>query len=302
MIGVIMSFLRKLIKNALPYYFVKKYQARSGGNPLAPGGYYSPIPSMREIKEYDFNGLLPEALPGIDLNANEQINLLDSFEPFYKELPFTDEKTEGLRFYYENGAYCYSDGIFLYCMIRHLKPQKLIEVGSGFSSSLILDTNERFMRKSIDCVFIDPHPAKLESLLKNDDKDNITIHKTRLQEIPIETFGRLNKNDILFNLPNVSKFNSDVNYIFHNILPMLAHGVYIHFHDIFYPFEYSRECLLEGIAWNEQYILRAFLEYNTDFKIVLFNTYLKNMHEAKIKNRFPLVYKDDGGSIWIKKI
>jgi len=101
---------------------------------------------------------------------------------------------------------------------------------------------------------------------------------------------------------HVAKFNSDVNYVFHKILPALASGVYIHFHDVFYPFEYPREWLLKGWAWNEQYMLRAFLEYNNDFKIVLFNTYLENKYEQDLKNRFPLLYKNTGGSIWVKKL
>ncbi|GMO34499.1 MAG: hypothetical protein Pg6B_04780 [Candidatus Azobacteroides pseudotrichonymphae] len=82
----------------------------------------------------------------------------------------------------------------------------------------------------------------------------------------------------------------------------MAEGVYIHFHDIFYPFEYPIEWLLEGRAWNEQYILRAFLEYNMKFKIVMFNTYLETIFPEKIKERFPLIFKNTGGSIWIKKL
>jgi hypothetical protein len=302
---VVMGLFRKLVKNVLPYYFVKKYQAKyqvhSDDDTHASGGYYSPIPSIEEIKDYNFDCPWPDALPGIDLNADEQLNLLYSFEPFYRELPFHEEKSEGLRYYYNNGFYCYSDAILLCCMIRHLKPKKIIEVGSGFSSSVTLDTNEIFMGKSINCTFIEPYPERLVSLLKND--DNVTIHKKRLQEIPIEIFGELNKNDILFiDSTHVAKFNSDVNYVFHRILPMVANGVYIHFHDVFYPFEYPREWLLRGWAWNEQYMLRAFLEYNNAFKIVLFNTYLEKKYEKDIKSRFPLLYKNTGGSIWIKKI
>jgi len=88
----------------------------------------------------------------------------------------------------------------------------------------------------VHCL-IEPYPERLESLLKNN--DSVTIHKNRLQEIPIEIFEGLNKNDILFiDSTHVSKFNSDVNYVFHKILPVLASGVHIHFHDVFYPFEY----------------------------------------------------------------
>jgi len=218
-------------------------------------------------------------------------------------LPFCDKKTDGLRYYYKNDFYSYSDAIFLYCMIRHLKPKKYIEVGSGFSSGVTLDTNELFMENSIDCIFIEPYPERLESLLKENDRKKVVVHKRRLQDIPVEVFMELGENDILFiDSTHVAKFNSDVNFVFHEILPILNQGVHIHFHDIFYPFEYPRNWLLEGRAWNEQYILRAFLEYNKEFKIVMFNTYLVSMYEEKIKGRFPLLYKNTGGSIWLKKI
>ena len=297
-----MNFLRKIIKNVLPYYLIKKYQAHNDGNPNDPGGYYSPIPSMNEIRKYNFNVPLPGNLPGIELNGTEQLDLLYSFETFYDELPFTDKKSNGLRYYYENGYYCYSDAILLCCMIRHLNPQRIIEVGSGFSSCVTLDTNEIFMGNSIKCVFIEPYPERLESLLKKNENEQTIIHKKRLQEIPLELFSELHKNDILFiDSTHVMKFNSDVNYIIHEILPALARGVYIHFHDVFYPFEYPKEWLLRGTAWNEQYMLRAFLEYNNAFKIVLFNTYLERIYEKTIKNRFPLLYKNTGGSIWLMK-
>ncbi|GHV47799.1 hypothetical protein AGMMS49546_37790 [Spirochaetia bacterium] len=70
----------------------------------------------------------------------------------------------------------------------------------------------------------------------------------------------------------------------------------------FIHLEYPKEWLLEGRAWNEQYMLRAFLEYNSKFKIVLFNTYLETMHEDKLRKMFPLVYNDMGASIWLKKV
>ena len=295
------KFVKK-IKNALPYGFIN-YLGQTNRWSSAPGGFYSPIPSKKEIEKYDFSASLPETIPGIDLNTREQMDLLSSFEPFYNELPFPDKKTEGLRYYYENGNYSYSDAIFLYCMIRHLTPRKLIEIGSGFSSSVTLDTNEKFLGNSINCTFIEPYPQLLKTLLTNNDKENVTIHEKYLQEIPIEVFQELGENDILFvDSTHVGKFNSDVNYLFHQILPALDKGVYIHFHDIFYPFEYPKEWLLEGKAWNEQYMLRTFLQYNNKFKIVMFNTYLEFMFEAEIKNRYPLLYKNTGGSIWLKKI
>lgn len=303
-----MAAFRKFVKNVLPYYFVKKYYE---GNPYAPGGYYSPIPSEEDIEGYDFKGPLPERLPGIDLNDAEQMNLLNSFETFYNELPFTNEKKEGLRYYYKNGYYGPSDAIILYCMIRQLTPKKIIEVGSGFSSCVILDTNELFLGDAMNCTFIEPYPERLESLLVNGKSEHCTIHKKKLQEIPLEVFKELEENDILFiDSTHVSKLNSDVNYVIHEILPALASGVHIHIHDVFYPFEYPKQWLLSTWYWNEQYILRAFLQYNDKFKIIMFNTFLENMYEEEIKSRFPLLYKNEtgllyentGGSIWLKKM
>jgi predicted O-methyltransferase YrrM len=218
-------------------------------------------------------------------------------------LPFKDEKVPGLRYYFLNESYSYSDAIFLYCMIRKLKPKRIIEVGSGFSSCVTLDTNELYFNNQINCTFVEPYPALLKSLINEGDNSNVKIYELKLQDVPLDTFMKLNANDILFiDSTHVTKFNSDVNYVIHKILPALAEGVYIHFHDIFYPFEYPIEWLLEGRAWNEQYILRAFLEYNIKFKIVLFNTYLESVFPDKLKDRFPLLFKNTGGSIWIKKL
>lgn len=263
--------------------------------------FYSPFPVLADIKNHDFH-VLPEEIPGIDLNTQGQLELLNNFESSYKELPFKDEKTEGLRYYFVNGGYCHSDAIFLYCVLRYLQPQKIIEVGSGFSSCVTLDTNELFLNNKMECTFIEPYPALFKSLIKESDHSKIKLFESKLQDIPLDIFRKLKDNDILFiDSTHVSKFNSDVNYIIHTILPVLSTGVYIHFHDIFYPFEYPKEWLLEGKAWNEQYILRAFLEYNTNFKIVLFNTYLEAMFYNELKDRFPLIFKNTGGSIWIKK-
>jgi hypothetical protein len=188
-------------------------------------------------------------------------------------------------------------------MIRKLNPKRIIEVGSGFSSCVTLDTNELYFNNKIKCDFVEPYPALLKSLIKGNDNSNIKIYESKLQNISLDVFMELKANDILFiDSTHVAKFNSDVNYIIHRILPVLAEGVYIHFHDIFYPFEYPMEWLLDGHAWNEQYVLRAFLEYNNKFKIVLFNTYMETIFREELEKRFPLIFKNTGGSIWIKKL
>jgi len=279
---------------------------REGYKFVPPGHFYSPIPSLDDIKKVEneiWRNELVNNLPGLSLNTDEQLKLLEEFKSYYQDLPFTAEKNNKLRYYFENPAYSYSDAVFLYCMIRKTKPKQIIEIGSGYSSCAMMDTNELFFENKINITFIDPYPELLISLMKENDRIKYTVIPERLQNCEIEKFSILQENDILFiDSTHVSKIHSDVNMILFEILPRLKKGVYIHFHDIFYPFEYPKEWVYEGRAFNESYILRAFLEYNNDFSIVFFNTFLEYFFKDKFESEMPLCLKNLGGSIWIKKI
>ncbi len=269
-----------------------------------PGDVLSPIPSRAQVKlrEKEIYAV-PREMPGLDLNEEVQLHLFDKLCEFYKEQPFGAQQTAGRRYWFENPAYSYSDAILLYCMMRHLRPRRIIEVGAGYSSAALLDTNELFFENSIDCTFIEPQPQLLHSLLKAEDEERITLFKKPLQEVASEVFAGLQANDILLiDSSHVAKTDSDVNHIFFRILPLLESGVFIHFHDIFYPFEYPLDWVYEGRAWNEAYLLRAFLQYNRQFEIQLFNTFIDWFHKEKYFSAMPLVQKNTGGCIWIKKL
>lgn len=269
-----------------------------------PGHFYSPIPAWEEIIQDDAKifGSIPRNIPGLELHESEQFKLLEEFVPYYNTMPFQPHKVEGLRYYFVNPMYSYSDALFLYCMVRHLKPRRIIEIGSGFSSCVTLDTNELFFDNSITTTFIDPYPDTLMSLIKENDKNRVRVIPQRLQDINLNEFEALEANDILFiDSTHVSKINSDVNRIFFEILPSLSAGVYIHFHDIFYPFEYPKEWIYEGRAWNEIYMLRTFLQYNSRFRIVLMSTFMVHFHDPFFREKMPLCLQNSGGSIWIRK-
>jgi len=273
---------------------------------VPPGHFYSPIPSVADLRKSQrtiWPETMPENLPGIKLNFDEQVKLLDEFMPFYKELPFEQRKVSGLRYYFENPMYGYSDAVFLYCMMRKLKPRNIIEIGSGFSSCVMMDVNEFYLDDKAAITFIEPFPSKLISLMKGNDKRQYRVLRKRLQDCELAEFSALQENDILFvDSTHIMKANSDVNQLLFKILPLLNKGVYIHFHDIFYPFEYTKEWVLDGGAWNEAYALRAFLQYNHSFKIVLFNTFLEHFLKERFEAQMPLCLKNPGGSIWIRKM
>jgi predicted O-methyltransferase YrrM len=278
---------------------------QSAGRFWFPSGhFYSPIPSLEEVRKREekifFN--IPKEILGIDLNVKRQLQLLHAFKKYYDEMPFGIDKKKGLRFFFKNPSYSLSDAIFLYCMIRYTKPKRIIEIGSGFSSCIILDTNELFFDNSIKCTFIDPYPQLLLSLIKDTDLTRAEIIEQNLQDVEGDIFSELSDSDILFiDSTHVSKIDSDVNHIFFKILPRLNYGAYIHFHDIFYPFEYPKEWVYEGLAWNEAYLLRAFLQYNSEFKIQFFNTYLDGFYSDTFSDRMPTPLKYVGASIWLRK-
>ncbi len=270
---------------------------------MSPGHFYSPIPSLDEIRarEEELFGTIPDSLPGIDLRAREQVAFVRELARFYPEMPFPREQSSERRYWFENWAYSYADAIYLYSMLRHLQPRRVIEAGSGFSSAAMLDTAEPWLPET-SFTFIDPDTSTLDALLRPSDRERVTVIRSRLQEVPLATFDALTANDILFiDSTHVSKTGSDVNRIVFDILPRLASGVYIHFHDVFYPFEYPKEWVYEGRAWNEDYILRAFLEYNTTFDIVLFGTWLARFHRDLLAELMPLTLENPGGSLWLVK-
>jgi len=273
-----------------------------------PGHFYSPIPSAAEVlrDEARIFQAKPRHLPGIGLREEEQVALLKELQPLYKDFPFSPEKQEGYRYYLQNVNYFDSDAVFLYCIMRRFAPRRIIEVGSGYSSALMMDVNDRYFGGHIQLTFIEPYPERLYSVMTERDKQQNEVFDRQVQGVGPDVFGRLEANDILFiDSSHVAKTGSDLNYLLFEVLPLLKPGVLVHFHDVFHPFEYPKEWVLKGRAWNENYMLRAFLQYNDQFQIILFNTFLEHFHPEWFTRNMPLCVapKEEKvtGSIWLQR-
>lgn len=312
---------------------------------VPPGHYYSPIPSLDEIKacEHAVFGSPPSSIEGVDLCEHEQREWLEQFRAYYDTMPYKpieklytvlksyieknastdnlsekneirqqaitlynqllqENKPKQTRYFFDNPSYGYADGIIYHCILRHIKPRRVIEIGAGYSTCLLLDTNEIYFDGKIQCTSIEPYPDDLHSLLNESDGEKITIVASKIQDVDINIFKELEAGDILFvDSSHVSKVYSDVNHILFNILPVLNKGVYIHFHDIFWPFEYPKDWIYEGRFWNEMYILRAFLAYNNTFSIRFFTSYIQSVFRTDVDTAMPLLMRGDGGSLWLQK-
>jgi len=273
-----------------------------------PGHFYSPIPSREELKSRADTIFTNTDTLDIDLNIDKQFQFLETFKTQRSDFPYdflNDKENENLRYRFTNRPqYRYSDVTFLYNVIRHLEPQRIVEVGSGASSAVMLDINDLFFKSSINLTFIEPYPERLYRYLNEQDRDNTSIMTKKVQDVPMEVFESLKENDILFiDSSHVSKVGSDVNHIIFNILPRINKGVWIHFHDIFYPFELPLHWVMRGRFWNESYLLRAFLMNNDAYEIMCFNTLLHKKFRNWFEKEMPecLIDEGDTGSIWIRK-
>ena len=178
-----------IVKTRIKHYdYIRKVIFNAGWE---PGHYYSPIPDLIEIERDADNIFGDKELGEIDLNIENQIRLLEKFKSYYPDYPYNSEPSQNQNFRYkkEGAFYRFSDSIFLYCMIRYFKPKKIIEVGSGHSSALMLDTNEYFFDNKIHFTFIEPYPEeRLLKILKESDKKAHNIIEDKVQSINIEEF------------------------------------------------------------------------------------------------------------------
>ena len=248
--------------------------AQSLGFHITRNHHYEPVPDTRRLKDELWHQR--SELIGIHMNETGQLEWLSICMTRFKEEydRFTEYryKTEQLFEYFTDNPYFGAvDGEIMYCMIRHFKPARIIEIGSGFSTYLAAQA----VRKNIiedqsyvcDLTTIDPFPNKV---IKAGFSELTKTIISEVQDIPLSMFSSLQENDILFlDSSHVLKIGSDVKYEYLDILPNLKPGVIIHIHDIFSPAEYPKDWILkEHRFWNEQYLLQAFLTFNDHFEVL----------------------------------
>jgi hypothetical protein len=291
---------------------IRELKRREGRFPA--GHYYSPIPDRLELLDY-IHSHPPQSSPEkrgdgnvnfdmieIDLRKDQQLELLKEYQKYIHDAAFPDQKADDYRYYYQNEFFGYTDAIFLFCFLRHIQPKRIIEVGSGFSSALILDTVGRNFADQTEITFIEPYPDRLNRILRPADRAKVEIIEKRVQDLPLDTFSRLQSGDLLFiDSTHIIKWGSDVHTLMFEVLPRLPIGVYVHFHDIFYPFEYRTEWLENGTYWNELYFIRAFLAYNRHWNIHFFNAYVTLNFRDILADTMPLCLNDSGGSLYLQR-
>jgi len=266
-----------------------------------PGHFHSPIPDMADVwarEETIFRSRTE--IPGIDLRADEQVALMGELATLSREHPWTDGHE--LRYRFDNHMFARGDALALYGMLRRFQPSRVVEVGSGFSSALMLDTDDVHLDSRTRFTFIDPYPERLHGLLSDADRDRVTVIEERAELLDPKVFSDIEPADLLFiDSSHVSRIGSDVNFLFLEVLPQLPAGVLVHIHDIPWPFEYWRHWVAQGRYWNEAYLLRALLTDNPRFRMLWFSSYMLNVHRDQMNEVWPEFEADrgSGASLWM---
>jgi hypothetical protein len=294
-------------REALIDRFCKKafMPLQSFGLHIVPNHFYQPIPDTRELQNEIWQK--KSSLCGIDINEGNQLDLLSEFARLYKEeyeqIPKSKTNVSH-QYYIDNESFGSIDGEILYCMIRHFKPRRVIEIGSGNSTLLSAQATIRNQSEGYPCnlISIEPYPNRI---IAEGFPGLSRLIPKRAQDVPLAEFMQLEANDILFiDSSHVVKTGSDALYEYLEIIPRLAPGVLVHAHDIFLPMEYPRHWLFEDHHfWNEQYILQAFLTHNVAWKVLWAGYYMHVQNPAILEQMFSSYSRKKGcpRSFWIKR-
>lgn len=252
--------------------------------------FYLPVPDDTDRLD-EFWGK-PSEMVGIDPNEPLAFEVMESICPKYlpefRERFPIDGPVNPPGFYLINGGYMAVDAHVLYCLIRHFKPKRIVEIGNGNSTLLSIaaaDRNKAETGRRPKVTSIDPYPWPM---FQGGYEGLDELVPERVQDVPVSFFEELEENDMLFiDSSHVIRSGNDVHYEFLEILPRLKPGVLVHVHDISMPKPYPKVYFENQLYWNEQYLLQAFLTYNNRFEIVWPGNYMMINHPDRMLAVFP---------------
>jgi len=264
---------------------------------ISPNHFYWPIPDTSTVLNYDFSQKFP--LDGIQISDSNMLALLKRIARY---------KEEYAKIHIDSNYASNGDGAILYGMLREFKPNKVIEVGSGFSTVI---ANEALKQNRNECdsenkiISIEPYPRPI--LLKlSENTDNVKLIEKRVEMVNEVVFSNLESGDILFiDSSHVVKIGNDVHYLYLSILPKVPVGTIIHIHDIRFPYDYPKKWILKSKHfWTEQYLLQMFLTFNDSFEILFAGNYMYDKYpELMTRSLIGLNQDNDGWPrcFWIRR-
>jgi predicted O-methyltransferase YrrM len=290
---------------------VHRVFAALGVNIVKRRDYYSPLPVISDLDGNRARWDRPSELPGIDVAIEPMQErlaaLADRWETDYLERAGDYLRNQRIGF---GPGYPQFDARTLYYMLREHRPAHYVEIGSGLSTyyaTLAAEANAvAGAPMKITCVEPHPFPALAEL-------PGFELVEGFVQDVPAQFFTDLEADDVLFiDSSHALKIDSDVAYLFLEVLPRLRPGVLVHIHDVPFPYNvpYPADTWLFGerwpVYWNEAMLVQAFLAFNDAFDIFLSAPLLRHADERFLIDRFPdyIPMRDDPNppsSLWLRR-
>jgi len=271
----------------------------SHGFHITRNHFHEPIPDTRSLRDETWER--ESELVGIDMNVDYQLHLLRNIFPRfmteYNTFPFEKPRTD-YAFYFNNPSFSGTDALVAYCMVRYFRPKIVLEIGAGVSTRVLAEAALRNGDTQVVCI--EPHP---DSTLKSGFPGLTKLIIDKVENVGLDPILALSSDDILFiDSTHSLKIGGDVSFLYLEALPRLREGVIVHIHDIFFPKEIPKDWVLRlRRFWTEQYLVQAFLAFNSAFEVMFCNSYMGLKYGPDMRNTFPVSNAYGGGSLWIRR-
>jgi predicted O-methyltransferase YrrM len=273
--------------------------------------FYSPLRPVGELRERVGRWHRPSALRGVryDLDAIERTlgELCAKFGAEFAALPSYNE----IKRRNHGRGFTRVDAQVLYMMLRHIRPQRYLEVGSGMSTyyaSLAAQRNAAEGRP-MAITAVDPFASDVVRGLAG-----VEVRKQEAQDLPVEFYAGLEDGDVLFiDSTHIVKVDGEVPYLVLEVLPALRSGLWVHIHDVHFPYNVPIDpaSYIFNRRWpllfTEAMLVQAYLAWNPKVEIVLSTPLLRHFREDALRRLFPDYAPLDGeafdthhGSLWLR--
>jgi predicted O-methyltransferase YrrM len=256
------------------------------GIDILPRHFYSEIPDIRALKNTS-EWKKPRSFFGIPGDIEKQVAWVEQATASYRSsLKGFEIHADAVRMNGSNEGYGEVEADFLYCFVRSHRPAKIVQIGSGVSTAVCLRaTKDEGFSPRIICI--EPYPT--DFLKRENEAGRIELVAKKVEDVGPECARWVNAGDLFFvDSSHTLAPAGEVNLIVFEVLPRLAPGSYIHFHDIHFPYDYNPDTLSTALFFHhETALLYAFLLMNERFEILASLAMLHHQRLSDLVRCFP---------------
>jgi predicted O-methyltransferase YrrM len=273
---------------------------------LSPNNYYSALPDLERLDDAVWER--ESAMVGVPFDAEAQIAFAESdLARFAAELGAPHTTPDPLELHLDNAHFESVDAEIAYAMLRHLRPRRVVELGSGFSTQVLARAAHRNAQEGAFCELYayNPYPSDRMRAVLARGIAGLTEHvEIEAQGLALSTFLELEAGDVLFiDTSHTVKLGGEVVHLFLEVLPRLAPGVIVHVHDIALPYEYDRRYVVDlQMPWAEQYLLQALLCGSLDWEVLFGAQAVARKHSDRLRAIVPSLREHHyPSSFWMRR-